>query len=232
MGKHQGPQFCFCTYYDCAGNVVSGEDWVLHNELSKSAQVQALESEVAWMVLTDPQPPDRRTPATRAPACNTPSKPATFPAASTSGTTPNIAPTSTTKEVFRALYRLDVTVHQHFEQIQEVIAEWSHSSRIATSLHPPPRFLTQKEAHQFLAKETDWLREVAARVKAVQVSLDEANRLLQRVIVEKADNARLAVWNILQAWETEEENTRSSPDFFDTGKWSLHDTQTVTLTQA
>ena len=60
MRKREGLQLCYFTYNNCTSKLVSAEDWLLHNQLSEAAQLQALESEVAHIVLINVQPPGRK----------------------------------------------------------------------------------------------------------------------------------------------------------------------------
>ena len=211
MRKRKGPQYCSCTYYGCQDKLVSAEDWYLHNELSEAAQLKALESEVTWMVLSDPQPPNRRTPSTTAPVCDgNPSTASHSPRAQSSGT-------SRAEDVYRELYRLDIVLHDRLQQIQEALAEWSHSTRFTTSLRSPSRFLTRMEAQQFLAKEMSWLQEMIVQVQSMQLFSDHANKLLRAAMVEKAGEVLSNVSSVLGKWAGEEEDIKSSPDFFSTG---------------
>jgi hypothetical protein len=238
MRKHEGLQLCYCTYYSCQGKPVSAEEWLIHNELSDAIQLQALESAVAQVALIDEQPLSRKTTvAGSSHSSNTlhSSSPPIFctPASGPGKVQPLSVPTGHTqssslppqtskaKEVYRELYRLDTTMHNHLQIIAMVLEEWSHGNKFTASLKSTLRFLTRKEAQQFLLVEASWLREAVARIRSAKLYNDAANALLQTSMVERANVTLTAISSTLESWAREEERMAHSPDFYSTGEYFL-----------
>ena len=245
MRKREGPQLCYCAYYNCNGKLVNAEDWLLHNQLSEAAQLQALESEVARIAFTDVQPLSRKAAMSSDSSSShcTGSSNAWLLASPTSSRTPtsgqvqppsmpisnvhtiqSSAPpsqTSSAKEIYRELYRLDATMHDHLQTIAGVLEERSHGNKCTTSFQTNSRFLTRREAQQFLLVEESWLRGLKARVKSTKLHGDAANALLRTSMVERADVTLTAISSTLETWAQEEERMASSPDFYSTGEFFL-----------
>lgn len=238
MRKRDGPQLCYCAYYGCKGKLVGAEDWLFHNQLSEAVQLQALESEVARIALIDVQPlgkqatmpgaSSHRKGSSQASHSATPSfcrtgliQPLSAPTDNAHTLQPPSLPsqTSKAKEIYRELFRLDITMHEHLQSTTEVLEQWSHGNKLTASFKSTSRFLTRREAQQFLLVEASWLRETKARIKTVKLYDDAANALLWKSMVERADVMLTAISSMLESWAREEESMAHSPDFYSTGEY-------------
>jgi hypothetical protein len=112
-------------------------------------------------------------------------------------------------------------MHDHLQIIATVLEEWSHGNKFTASLKLTLRFLTRKEAQQFLLVEASWLQEAVARIGSAKLYNDAANALLWTSMVERANVMLMAISSMLESWAWEEERMACSPDFYSTGEYFL-----------